>query len=229
MAKKIYSTVLFDVDGTLLDFDAAEKSGLEQVLISLGVTPTIELERRYHNINDSFWKAFERGEISRDQIMGNRFVEFFKTLDMSVDGAALEKLFRHKLNESAVLLEGAVEICDYLKNKYRMYVVTNGVSETQYKRLAASKLDKYFDDIFVSEDAGSQKPQKEYFDYCFSRIEGAEPADMLIIGDTLSSDIKGGNVAGIDTCWINPEKLGRKEGIRVDYEIRKLEELKGIL
>lgn len=229
MAKKIYSTILFDVDGTLLDFDAAEKSGLEQVLISRGVTPTIELEIRYREINDSYWKAFERGEICRDQIMGNRFVDFFKTLDMSADGAALEKLFRNKLNESAVLLEGAVEICDYLKNKYRMYVVTNGVSETQYKRLAASKLDKYFDDIFVSEDAGSQKPQKEYFDYCFSRIDEADPAEMLIIGDTLSSDIKGGNIAGLDTCWINPGKLGRKEGIRVDYEIRKLEELKGIL
>ena len=227
--KKTYSTILFDVDGTLLDFDAAERDGLSQVLLSQGLQMTERMSACYHRINDGYWKAYERGEITKDQIMGNRFTDFFKTLNMTVDGDALEQKFRNELNNSAVLLEGAIEICRYLKEKYRMYVVTNGVSVTQYKRLAASGLDQYFDDIFVSEDAGSQKPQKEYFEYCFSRIPDAGPEDMLIIGDTLSSDIKGGNVAGIDTCWYNPGKFGRKAGIRVDYEIRRLEELKGFL
>jgi len=161
--------------------------------------------------------------------MGNRFIDFFKTLDMTVDGQAMETMFRRELNKSAILLEGALEICEYLKHKYSMYVVTNGVSETQYMRLAASGLDRFFDDIFVSEDAGSQKPMIEYFEYCFSRIPDSGPEDMLIIGDTLTSDIKGGNVAGIDTCWYNPHKYGRKAGIRVDHEIRRLEELKQIL
>ena len=108
-------------------------------------------------------------------------------------------------------------------------VVTNGTSQTQYRRLALSGLDVLMKDIFVSEDAGSQKPQKAYFDYCFSRIPGALPEEMLIVGDSLSSDILGGNLAGIDTCWVNPEGLPVPEGIRADYQIRKIGELLEIL
>lgn len=229
MGKKVYNTVLFDVDGTLLDFEAAEREGVRHVLQSQGIEPTDELTSRYRCISGGYWKAFERGEISREQIMGHRFADFFETVGLAVDGAVLEQMFREQLNQHAVLLEGALEICEYLKGRYRMYIVTNGISETQYQRLAVSGLDQFFDDIFVSEDAMSQKPQRAYFDYCFSKIPDADPQQMLIVGDSLSSDIKGGNTAGIDTCWYNPGKFGRKAGIRVDYEIRRLEELKQIL
>lgn len=229
MDKKRYNTILFDVDGTLLDFEAAERTSIQFVLNYQGVPPTKELEIRYSNINSSYWKRFEKGEITREQVLSGRFEDFFETLGIQVDGTILEKVFRSQLDTSAVLLEGAMEICQYLKGNYDMYVVTNGVSETQYRRLAASHLDRYFDDIFVSEDAKSQKPQKEYFDYCFSRITDADPERMLIIGDSLSSDIKGGNTAKIDTCWMNPGKLDRMEGVHVDYEIRQLKELKEFL
>lgn len=122
-----------------------------------------------------------------------------------------------------------MDICRYLKERYELYVVTNGTSSTQYKRLAASGLDGFMKDIFVSEDAGSQKPQKEYFDYCFSRIPGARPERMLLVGDSLHSDIMGGNAAGTATCWYNPQGKAGSPDIKADYEIRNLEELKDFL
>ena len=140
-----------------------------------------------------------------------------------------EELYRRQLDASAFLIDGALELCAYLKDRYDLYVVTNGTSSTQYKRLAASGLDSFMKDIFVSEDAGSQKPRKEYFDYCFSRIPDANPRRMLLIGDSPASDIKGGMAAGTYTCWYNPGGKALPEGIRADYEVGSLKELMNLL
>ncbi len=146
-----------------------------------------------------------------------------------MDGREAEELYRRQLDASAFLIDGALELCAYLKDRYDLYVVTNGTSSTQYKRLAASGLDGFMKDIFVSEDAGSQKPQKEYFDYCFSRIPDANPRRMLLIGDSPASDIKGGMAAGTYTCWYNPDGQTLPEGIRADYEVGSLKELMNLL
>lgn len=224
-----YQTILFDVDGTLLDFDRAEKEGMDEVLRAYGLTPTDELHMKYHVINKRLWKEFEQGMIEKNQIMETRFSEFFGDLGMKVDGLEAERLYREQLNQSAVLIDGAVDILEYLSGKYELYVVTNGVSKTQYQRLSKSGLDKYFKDIFVSEDAKSQKPQKEFFDYCFSRMPAVSLSGMLIIGDALNSDIKGGNAAGIDTCWYNPQVQEKDLAVHIDYEIKNLKELEFIL
>ena len=227
-AKK-YHTLLLDVDGTLLDFHASERQGISRILMDYGFPASDELVEKYHQINDGYWQAFNRGEISKERLCRERFVRFFGELGLSVDGEDAEKSYRTFLDGSAILLPGALETCRKLSGKYDCYVVTNGTSQTQYRRLALSGLDVLMKDIFVSEDAGSQKPQKAYFDYCFSRIPGALPEEMLIVGDSLSSDILGGNLAGIDTCWVNPEGLPVPEGIRADYQIRKIGELLEIL
>lgn len=224
-----YRILLLDVDDTLLDFQAAEKNGVQEVLRVYGMEPDEEKIRLYSEINDSLWKAYERGEIVRDAIMESRFRLFFERLGKEVDGQEAEELYRRQLDASAVKIEGAQELLDYLAPKYELYIVTNGVSKTQYQRLAKSGFDRYMKDIFVSEDAKSQKPRKEFFDYCFGRMENPNPGEMLIIGDSLSSDIRGGNNAGIDTCWFNRKGKQRQEGISVTYEIHRLEELKGIL
>jgi len=156
--------------------------------------------------------------------------DFVKTeLGKEVDGPEAEKLYREQLNESAVLIDGALEILEYLSRKYDLYVITNGVSKTQYNRLAKSGIDRYMKDIFVSEDAGCQKPRKEFFEYCFKRLGTDDVSQMLVIGDSLSSDIRGGNNAGIDTCWFNRKGDSCPADISVDYEIRHLEELKKYL
>ena len=224
-----YDIILLDVDGTLLDFGLAEKLGMETVLRTYGMEPTGERLSLYHDINEGLWSAFERGEVTKDRLVWERFRIFFGRLGKEVDGHEVEELYRRQLDRSAYLIPGAMDICRYLKERYGLYVVTNGTSSTQYKRLAASGLDCFMKDIFVSEDAGSQKPQKEYFDYCFSRIPDANPRRMLLIGDSPASDIKGGMAAGTYTCWYNPDGQTLPEGIRADYEVGSLKELMNLL
>ena len=226
---KKYKVLLLDVDDTLLDFKAAERNGICEVLRAYGVEPDEEKINRYSRLNDSLWKAFERGEIQRDTIMEVRFGRYFAELGKEVNGPEAEKLYRAQLDASAVMIDGAQEILDYLSQKYDLYVITNGVSQTQYHRLKKSGIDKYMKDIFVSEDAGYQKPRKEFFEYCFHRMGNTDVSEMLVIGDSLSSDIRGGNNAGIDTCWFNRKGASHPEDISVNYEIRHLEELKKIL
>ena len=224
-----FDVILLDVDGTLLDFGMSERQGMRVVLEQYGFEPTEERLLLYHEINEGFWSAFERGEVTKDNLVRQRFETFFDRLGRAVDGHEAEELYRRQLDASAFLIDGALELCAYLKDRYELYVVTNGTSSTQYKRLAASGLDSFMKDIFVSEDAGSQKPQKEFFEYCFAHIKEAGPEEMMVIGDSLTSDIQGGVNAGIDTCWFNPQGKENRKRISVTREIRRLSELKAFL
>ena len=224
-----FTTLLLDVDGTLLDFDAAERHGVCAVMRAHGIEPTEERVQRYHQINQGFWKAFERGDIPKEAIFQKRYPQFFSELGVSVTSSEAEARYRRELDACAILLPGALEICGYLKERYALYVVTNGVAATQYSRLGLSGLDRYFQDIFVSEDARSQKPQKEYFDYCFARIPEKDLFKMMIIGDSLTSDIRGGKNVGIATCWLNPYDHTAPPELKPDFEIQDLEELKNFL
>lgn len=227
---KSYRNILLDVDDTLLDFEAAERQGIHQVLSHYGFLPNEEYLARYKEINKAAWAAFERGEVTKERLVNQRFEEFFRQLGKTVDGEEAEEMYRGCLDSSAVLIDGAMELCGYLKEKgYGLYVVTNGTSTTQYKRLALSGLDKFMDGIFVSEDAGSQKPQKEYFDYCFERISDGDPQTMILLGDSLTSDILGGITAGVDTCWYNPGKLAGRTDILPVYEIDRLDQFRTIV
>ena len=142
-----YDIILLDVDGTLLDFGLAEKLGMETVLRTYGMEPTGERLSLYHDINEGLWSAFERGEVTKDRLVWERFRIFFGRLGKEVDGHEVEELYRRQLDRSAYLIPGAMDICRYLKERYGLYVVTNGTSSTQYKRLAASGLDCFMKDI----------------------------------------------------------------------------------
>lgn len=227
---KSYRNILLDVDGTLLDFGASEKLGIRKVLEAYGFEAKKEFMEEYHKINKAAWAAFERGEVTKEKLVNQRFEVFFEHLGKFVDGAEAEGIYRKFLDSSAILIDGAADLCRYLKEKgYGLYVVTNGTSTTQYKRLALSGLDCYMNDIFVSEDAGSQKPQKEYFEYCFARIPDPDPETMILLGDSLTSDIRGGNLAGVDTCWYNPQGDSRRADIQPKYEIQSLEQFREIV
>ena len=229
MILKNYQTLLFDVDDTLLDFGAAERLALRLLFEEQEMPLTSEIEAHYKRINHGLWRSFEEGEVDRDQVVNTRFSILFKEYDQEVDGSLLEKKYRSYLEEGHQLLHGAFELITALQHQYDLYIVTNGVSKTQDRRLRDSGLHTLFKDIFVSEDTGFQKPMREYFNYVFARIPNFIVEKGLIIGDSLSADIKGGQLAGLDTCWFNPEMKPNDTGIVPTYQIQKLDELYRIL
>ncbi|MBQ2765866.1 MAG: YjjG family noncanonical pyrimidine nucleotidase [Clostridia bacterium] len=201
-----YTTLLFDADMTLFDFEGAERSAFGIVMASHGIQYNAADFDRYRAINSELWARFGRGEITKEYLQDNRFALFFDTLSVpvSVDGKRANAEYVDALADCSELFCGAEELCRRLSEKYEMYIVTNGVSHTQKKRFYASPIRPYFRDIFVSEDAGAPKPMREYFDYVFAHIGEGRREGSVIIGDSLASDIAGGITAGIDTVWYNP-------------------------
>ena len=224
-----YKYLLFDVDGTLLDFDKAEQYALEYTFRHYDISLTYEINQRYEEINKKLWKDFENGLIDKKTVVYSRFVLLFKEFNIPVDGIAFEDDYQKALGQGYFVLPHTIEVLSALYQKYPLYVVTNGVSQTQYSRLEGTDIKKYFQNIFVSEDIGHQKPSKEYFDYCFKNIDKIDLSKTLIIGDSLSSDIQGGINAGIDTCWFNPNHLDKPGAMSINYEIHDLRELLQLL
>ena len=226
---KKYTTLLFDADGTLMDFKKSEAQALDQTFRKYGIHPTREILDLYADINHGLWKDFENGLIDKDTLVTSRFQLLFLELGLDIDGMAFEADYQPALGRGAFLIDGAYDLCRVLKKDFSLYIVTNGVSSTQYSRLSATGLDALMEDIFVSEDAGAQKPQKDFFDYIAARIPGYDSSEALVVGDSLTSDIQGGINAGIDTCWYNPGREKNLLDIHPDYEIHTLEELPALL
>lgn len=224
-----YKTLLWDVDGTLLDFSSAEQKGILQVFERHGFSIDNTYLNRYQQINSELWNLYEEGKIKKEEIFNSRFQKLLGEMNIQADGIIFEKEYREELDKNHDLIPGALEICNDLYKKYDMYIVTNGLSKTQHRRLRESGLNQYFKEIFVSEEIGHQKPSIEFFQYCFKNISNKDMSTMLIIGDSLSSDMQGGINAGIDTCWYNPGNETNGNKIRVTYIIDELEKIKKVL
>ena len=226
---KKYKYLLFDVDGTLLDFNKAEEQALINTFQKYNIVLTEQMNQRYEQINKQLWKDFENGLIDKKTIVYTRFVQLFQEFGIDEDGIAFEDDYQDALGEGYFLLPHARDILEKLYQKYPLYVVTNGVSKTQYSRLKGTRIDQYFQDIFVSEDIGYQKPTREYFDYCFKKMKNIDLDQTLIIGGSLSSDIQGGINVGIDTCWYNPHCIEKPQDMNITYIIHDLRELLDLL
>lgn len=223
-----YTTLFLDLDNTLLDFNMAERVAVRKVLEAYSLPCDDTAVTKYSAINKDYWERFERGEIPKSAIFEGRFKTFLEFYGHSADTAAISKDYCKNLSEGYFKVEGADDILTYLKDKgYYLCATTNGLSLTQFKRIENSGLNKYFDKVFVSEDAGHQKPEKEYFDYVIANIPERDISKMLIVGDSQSSDILGGINSGIDTCWFNPNSFAPKYPSK--FEITTLDELKNIL
>ena len=199
-----YETVLFDADQTLLDFHKSEYEAIREVLRLSGIAPDDENVKLYSEINSSLWKALERGEIEKDVLVYRRFELLLEQLGVEGDAKKMSEAYVTALSQKGYLLDGAKEMCECLYGRVKMYIVTNGLEKVQRGRYKICGIGKYFNGIFISGVIGAEKPSVKFFEHVAANIEGFDKSKTLIVGDSLTSDIKGGIDFGIDTCWYAP-------------------------
>jgi YjjG family noncanonical pyrimidine nucleotidase len=218
--------LLFDADDTLFDFPQAASRAFSIMCQSNGIPETTETYRLYDEINAVLWAAFERGEVSKSFVTLERYVRFLNALNLDRDPVKCNQEYLAALGEVVYPLPHAEEVCRTLAQRgHHLYIVTNAVASVQRSRLQHCSFAHLFRDVFISEDAGASKPSKAYYDYVCSRVPQLSPDNTLIIGDSLTTDIRGANNAGFPCCWFNPKKKATPTDLRIDYEIRDLTEL----
>lgn len=224
-------TILWDIDGTLLDFEAAEKAALNKCFLSHGMGEcTIEMMKRYSKINQKYWEALERGELTKPEVLVGRFREFFEKEGLPIENAeSFNEEYQVRLGDTIVFCDNGYELVKKLKAGVKQVAVTNGTKVAQDRKLRNSRLDELFDGIFISDVLGVEKPNIGFFNKVLSEIGACKKEELLIVGDSLTSDIRGGNNAGILTCWYNPKKKENTQKEHVDFEISNLWELEEIL
>lgn len=224
-----YKLLLFDADETLFDFKKALCVSLSKALESFGLECDNKTIETYDEINEKYWRLYEHGKITREQLRIDRCEEFFKTIGVDCDPKKFDDRYLENLGRCPYLLNGADKLCAELSKRYKMAIVTNGIAEMQKKRIKYSPIKEYFEHVFISEEAGFQKPDKRFFDYALCFYPDFKREEILIIGDSLTADIKGGNNAGIATCWLNRSGKKAYGYYKIDYEARSYEELKKLL
>ncbi len=220
-----YDIILFDADGTLLDFHRSESEAIKQAMAKHGIEPTEENVMLYSGINDSLWKRLERKEIEKSVLLYHRFELLFEALGVVGDAKQMAEDYISALSTKGYLLDGAEEMCASLFGKVRMYIVTNGVERVQRGRYARCGIDRYFDDVFISDCIGVEKPDVKFFDYAAEHIEGFDKKRTLIVGDSLTSDMRGGINFGIATCWYNPQSKPCPNGTALTYIARDFDDV----
>ena len=224
-----YEYLLFDADNTLFDFDAAERNAHLQLCRDFGLAFSEEGYQLYHQCNAQLWHEFDLGRCTKEFLLVERFRRYLAITGEHADPEALNIAHLRSLGEGAILLPGAEALCRRLAGNHRLYLLTNAVASVQRQRFARSPIAPLFQGVFISEEIGCGKPSRAYFDHVFRAVPGLTADNVLVIGDSLSSDIQGANNAGLPCCWFNPRGLPRPEGLRIDYEIRALEELPPIV
>ena len=224
-----YPYLLFDADNTLFDFDQAERNAHLLLCRAHGLAFSEEGYQLYHKCNADLWRDFDRGLCTKEYLLVERFRRYLAITGERADPEALNRDHLRALGEGAMLLPGAEELCRVLSRDHRLYLLTNAVASVQKARFANSAIAPYFQGVFISEEVGVGKPDPAYFEYVFRAVPGLARDNALVIGDSLTSDVQGANNAGLPCCWFNPKGQPRPQDLRIDYEIRALEELYAIV
>ncbi len=227
----MYKYLLWDIDGTVLNFLASEAYAIRHLFekYNLGECDDEKL-RLYSDINVKYWQKLERGELTKKEILVGRFRDFFEITGVDVSLAEeFNKDYQETLGEYIEFVDNAEVILLSQKGKYTLVAVTNGTKVAQEKKLRLSGLTHVFDAIFISENVGAEKPEKKFFDFVFKELGITDKREVLIIGDSLTSDMLGGYLAGIDTCWFNPSHKRNTLDFSVTYEIDALSKIEEIV
>lgn len=226
--------ILLDLDDTILDFHKAEHIALAKTLKSFGLEPSQAIMDRYSEINQWHWKQLELGLLTRKEVLVGRYRQLFDEHSIDVPAEDAQALYEKNLSIGHYFIPGAEELLERLYGKYRLYLASNGTAVVQHGRLESSGIEKYFDKIFISEEIGADKPSTEFFEAAFSAIPDFKKSETVMIGDSLTSDIKGGIASGIHTVWFNPrgkknETLFSATPIIPETEIKSLKEIDALM
>ena len=226
--KKI-KAILYDVDGTLLDFETQEEVALSYCFkkYNLGELSEEKLEL-YKRINLGYWEMFEKNLITKEKLVVKRFEDYLEALGVKLNAEEVNDTYFSKLGDTIVFKDNSYELVKSLKGKIKQYVVTNGAIRVQKTKLAKSGFDKLMDDVFISDEVGYQKPRKEFFDAIKNRLGDVANDEILIVGDSLTSDMKLADNCNLVSCFYNPKKKDYKVDFKIDYEISDLNEVKKI-
>lgn len=224
-----YDIILFDADGTLFDFKKGEREALLLACGKHGYQLSEADIEKYSSINDALWKALERGEVTKEALRIKRFEDFGALMGFDCDIEALAGDYTDFLSEQRFLIDGAEEICATLSEICKLYIITNGIGYVQRNRFLKSPIYKHFTEIFISEEVGYEKPHIGFFEFVEEKIDGYDRSRALVVGDSMTSDMKGGIGAGIDCCYFSPEGRGIPEGSKIKYAIKELSELENII
>ena len=221
--------LFLDLDDTILDFHKAEGLAIAKTFASFGIDPTPAVIARYSQINKAHWERLERHELTREQVLVGRFAALFRELGVDADAECCARRYEDNLSIGHYFLPGAEETLAVLSKKYKLYLASNGTAKVQAGRLASANISHYFQEIFVSQEIGANKPDLAYFTRCFARIPDFDPAKAMMVGDSLTSDILGGKNAGMATCWVNPAHKPAQPEITPDYQIEYFSQLPALL
>ena len=221
--------LFFDLDNTVLDFSWAEEHALLDALGEAGLSADAGILARYRDLNRQCWEMLEDGLLTREETLVRRFELLLREMGATYSAKRLCDRYERLLQRGHRFMPGAEETLRRLQGRARLFVASNGSADVQAARIQSAGLTRYFEDFFISEEIGENKPSQVYFAACFQRITGFDPACAMIVGDSLSSDIRGGINAGIRTCWYNPARLPARPEMLPDYQIADLRELPPLL
>lgn len=226
----MYKLILLDADRTIFDFDRAEIHSVTEALHKYGITENLEaIIASYIVINTKLWKLYERGEMDKAKIRGERFRLLFAEFNLDIDPNEFGEEYLRHLSNNGFIIDGALELCKYLYSKYKVVILTNGIKEVQERRLAKSNLRPFIHDMVVSDELGIPKPNAELYDFTLNKVGHFSKEEIIMVGDSLTSDIQGGINYGIDTLWYNSDKTPSKEDIKPTYTVTNLKDIYKIL